>query len=179
MSLHQCRFLHTSTTRSEHPPSLDITSNAPQAIPDFNADPDHTTERDVDATSGKIDRGSATPPPTAASAGHHTPARDLLPLVNYNTRTTMYSGDTTDTGSLPQLHLAVTDDCELQITFTTVEDHAAALAWTLQHGLINNDDRYYMQVSSPLLQDLLEPPGTTTPHPLAIGPAQQLRPASF
>jgi hypothetical protein len=113
------------------PPSLDITINTPQAIPNFNADPDHTTEWDVDATSGKIDCGSATPPPIAASTCHHTPARDLLPLVDYNTGTTMYSSDTTDTDSLLQLHLAVTDDCELQIIFTTVEDHAAAPAWSL------------------------------------------------
>jgi hypothetical protein len=147
------------------PPGLDITINTSRAIPDFDADLDHIAEREVDATSSKIECGSAPPPPTVAMTCHHTPTRALLPLVDYNIETTTSSGDTTDPSFLAQLRLAIADDHELQIIFTTIEVHGVAPASTLQHGIIH----YYIPTSSPLSQDLLKSLGTTTPHPLAIG----------
>jgi hypothetical protein len=51
----------------------------------------------------------------------------------------------------------------------TIEVNAAAPAWSLQDGIIRYNDRYYIPVTSPLLQDLLESIGTTSPQLLAIG----------
>ena len=61
------------------------------------------------------------------------------------------------------------DERVLQIISTTIEVQAAAKAWSLQHDIIRYNDRYYIPVTSPLLQDLLESLGTTSPHLLAIG----------
>jgi len=61
------------------------------------------------------------------------------------------------------------DERVLQIISTTIEVQAAAKAWSLQHDIIRYNDRYYILVTSPLLRDLLESLGTTSPHLLAIG----------
>jgi hypothetical protein len=52
---------------------------------------------------------------------------------------------------------------------TTIEVNAAAPTWSLQGGIIRYNDRYYILVTAPLLQDLLESIGTTSPQLLAIG----------
>jgi hypothetical protein len=69
---------------------------------------------------------------------------------------------------LAQLRLATLDERELQIISTTIEVQAAAPAWSLQHGIVRYNKRYYVPVTSPLLQDLLEMLRTTGPHLLAI-----------
>ena len=70
---------------------------------------------------------------------------------------------------LAQLRLATSDERELQIISTTIELQAAAPAWSLQHGIVRYNERYYVPVTSPLLKDLLESLGTSAPHLLAIG----------
>ena len=70
---------------------------------------------------------------------------------------------------LAQLRVAATKEREIQIISATIEVHAAAPAWSLQHDIVLYKERYYILVTSPLLQDLLESLGTTSPHLLAIG----------
>ena len=52
---------------------------------------------------------------------------------------------------LAQLRLATSDERELQIISTTIELQVAAPAWSLQHGIIRYNERYYIPVTSPLL----------------------------
>ena len=52
---------------------------------------------------------------------------------------------------LTQLRVATTEERELQIISATIEVHAAAPAWSLQHGIIRYNERYYIPVTSPLL----------------------------
>ena len=52
---------------------------------------------------------------------------------------------------LAQLRVAATKEREIQIISATIEVHAAAPAWSLQHGIIRYNERYYIPVTSPLL----------------------------
>lgn len=74
----------------------------------------------------------------------------------------------TDPAVLAQLRQAALDEPELQIIAFTIEVKAAAPAWWLQQGVILYNERYYISATSPLLQDLLESLGTTTPHLLVV-----------
>ena len=50
----------------------------------------------------------------------------------------------------------------------TIEVNVVAQAWSLQHGIVLYNERYNIPATSPLLQDLLESLGMTTPHLLAV-----------
>jgi hypothetical protein len=76
---------------------------------------------------------------------------------------------TTDQAILTQLYLDTMDERELQIISTTIELNVAAQAWSFQHGVILHNECYYILVTSPLLQYLLDSLGMTTPHLLAVG----------
>jgi hypothetical protein len=52
---------------------------------------------------------------------------------------------------------------------TTIIVNTAAPAWSPQQGIILYNGRYYIPVTSPLLQELLESVGMTTPQLLAVG----------
>jgi hypothetical protein len=89
--------------------------------------------------------------------------------VGYNTIVASHIDSTPDQAILAQLRLAATNERELQIIFATIEVEATALTWSLQHGIVRYNDRYYIPATSPLLQDMLESIGMTTPHLLALG----------
>lgn len=60
------------------------TNDVARAIHDFNANSDHTGERDVDSPSGKTKSDSTQPPPAVTTTSQNTSARALLPWVGYN-----------------------------------------------------------------------------------------------
>jgi hypothetical protein len=91
----------------------------------------------------------------------------LPPRVDNNTGIVHILGDTSDPAIVTQPHLL--DEHELQIISATIEVQAAAPAWSLHHGILRYNERYYIPVTSLLLQDLLESLGTMSPHLLDIG----------
>jgi len=70
---------------------------------------------------------------------------------------------------LAQPHVVATEEHELEIISATIEVQAAAPAWSLQQGIICYNERYYIPVTSPLLQDLLYSFDSSSPHLLTIG----------
>jgi hypothetical protein len=70
---------------------------------------------------------------------------------------------------LVRVRMASGDEHELQIIYDTIVVQAAALAWTIQEGVIYYDNRLYVLAISPLLQDSLESLDMIAPNLLAIG----------
>lgn len=104
--------------------------------------------------------------PATTSEGRHT----HLCSLTFPTSVGSNPGAATDldtvvnTNILAQLWFAATEEHELQIISATIQVQAAALAWSLQHGVIRYNDRCYIPATSPLLQDLLDAWGTTSPN---------------
>jgi hypothetical protein len=141
----------------------------PQAIPNNDANYDHTAQQEVDAPLVKINRDSA-PPPATPPTPHNTFAKALLPLVGYNTRAPAHPNDITNPIILNQLCLAALDAHDLQI-IPAITINAAAPARSPQQGIIFYNRRYDTPTTSPLLQELLEPLRTTsTPATEAFPP---------
>lgn len=108
------------------------------------------------------------PTPVAPTLGT-TPPAALASQTDDNTSAIPHLVDTTDPAIPTQLRLAALDKQELQIIAATIEVKAVAPTWSLQQGVILYNDRYYIPATSPLLEDLLESLGTTTPQLQAVG----------
>jgi hypothetical protein len=93
----------------------------------------------------------------------------LPPIVNNNVGIVPILDDTIDPTIIAQLRLAALDKQEPQIISATIAVNTAAPAWSLQQGIILYNGCYYIPATSPLLQELLESMGTTTPQLLEGG----------
>ncbi|CAD6334259.1 unnamed protein product [Miscanthus lutarioriparius] len=133
------------------------------------AGPNLGAQRARDAPTGRATRTSAPLPPTATPTLDIPPPPMLPPRVKNNAGIVPILDDTIDPAIITQLRLAALDEQEPQIISATIAVNAATPAWSLQQGVILYNGRYYILVTSPLLQELLEYVGMTTPQLLPNG----------